>query len=240
MPSLRLIVKGTHGMRIEAEKGGCAIVLLGGFNPTIFTPEWFARYEIATEAEKNDSTVNIIHPEISNFKLGSKLVQVDLTRFSVESTEAPWVALMDFVTKTFGQFLIHTPINRVGINRHVHFGVGSEENRNRIGRLLAPTSVWGEWGKRIDAAPQMRRGGFTNLTMQETRQGGEGTIQATVQPSVLVKGNSGIFVNVNDDYGLKGDDTKNAAAAMQLVSKVFDESVVQSEWIIDQLMTLAS
>ena len=69
------------------------IVLLGGFNPTIFTPEWFARYEIATETEKNDSTVSIIHPEISNFKLGSKLIQVDLTRFSVESTEAPWVGL---------------------------------------------------------------------------------------------------------------------------------------------------
>ena len=58
-------------MRIEAEKGGCSIVLLGAFNPTIFTPEWFARYEIATEAGENDSTVNIIHPEISNFKLGS-------------------------------------------------------------------------------------------------------------------------------------------------------------------------
>jgi hypothetical protein len=238
MPGLRLIVRGTHEMRIEAEQGGCSIVLLGGFNPTIFTPEWFARYEIATEAEKNDSTVNIIHPEISNFKLGSKLILVDLTRFSVESTEAPWIALMDFVTKTFGQFLSHTPINRVGINRHVHFGVGSEENRNRIGRLLAPTSVWGEWGKRINSAPQSQRGGFTNLTMRESREGG--WIQATVQPSVLIKGNSGIFVNVNDDYILSAEETKNASAAMQLVSKVFDVSVVESEWIIDQLMALAS
>ena len=227
-------------MRIEAEKGGCSIVSLGGFNPTIFTPEWFARYEIATETEKNNFTVSIIHPEISNFKLGSKLIQVDLTRFSVESTEAPWVALLDFVTKTFGQFLIHTPINRVGINRQVHFGVGSEENRNRIGRLLAPTSVWGEWGKRIDAAPQSLRGGFTNLTMQETREGGKGSIQATVQPSVLIRGNSGIFVNVNDDYVLSGDGTKNATAAMQLIPEVFDVSIVQSEWIIDQLMALAS
>src|SRR5271165_2167465 len=125
-------------MRIETEQGGCSIVLLGGFNPTIFTPDWFARYEIATENEKNTSTINIIHPEISNFRIGSKLVQVDLTRFSVESAEAPWVALMDFVTKTFGQFLTHTPINRIGINRNVHFGVGSEEKRNQIGRLLAP------------------------------------------------------------------------------------------------------
>ena len=61
-------------MRIEAERGGCSIVLLGGFNPTIFTPEWFARYDIATEAEKNDSEITVIHPDISNFRLGSKLI----------------------------------------------------------------------------------------------------------------------------------------------------------------------
>jgi hypothetical protein len=227
-------------MRIEAEKGGCSIVLLGGFNPTIFTPDWFARCEIATETERDNSEINIIHPEISNFKLGSKLVQVDLTRFSVESSEAPWVALLDFVTKTFGQFLTHTPINRAGINRNVHFGVGTEENRNRIGRLLAPTSAWGEWGKRIDAAPQSSRGGFTNLTMQETREGGAGSIQATAQPSVFIKGNSGIFINVNDDYVLRGEATTNASAAMELIAKAFDGSIAQSEWIIDQLMALAS
>lgn len=107
---------------------------------------------------------------------------------------------MDFVAKTFGQFLTHTPVNRVGINRHLHFGVGSEEKRNYVGRLLAPTKAWGEWGARIDEAPQNRRGGFNNLTMQETRDGGSGTIQATVQPSLIIKGNSGIFVNINDDY----------------------------------------
>ena len=43
---------------------------------------------------------------------------------------------MDFVAKTFGQFLTHTPMNCVGINRHVHFGVGSEEKRNYLGVYL--------------------------------------------------------------------------------------------------------
>jgi hypothetical protein len=101
-------------------------------------------------------------------------------------------------------------INRLGINRNVHFGVGSEERRNQIGRQLAPVSVWGEWGKRIEAAPQSLRGGFTNLTVQETREGGKGSIQATVQPSVFIKGNSGIFVNVNDEHVLQGDAATNA------------------------------
>ena len=226
-------------MLIEAETGGCSIVLLGGFNPAIFNPDWFVRYEIATEAERNNSTINIIHPEISNFRLGNKLIQADLTRFSVDTAEGPWVSIMDFVTKTFGRYLVHTPVNRVGINRHVHFGVGSEKKRNEVGRLLAPTIPWGEWGKRIDAAPQNRRGGFTNLTMQENRDGGRGAVQATVQPSLVIKGNSGIFINVNDDYVLQGDDAKNAMAAINLVKDVFDKSIADSEWIIDQVMHLA-
>ena len=163
-------------MLIEAETGGCSIVLLGGFNPAIFSPDWFVRHEIVTETELSDSTINIIHPEITNFRLGKKLIQADLTRFQLTTTEAPWVSVMDFVTKTFGQYPVHTPVNRVGINRKVHFGVGSEERRNEIGRLLAPTEPWGEWGKRIDAAPQTRRGGFAQLTMQETCDAGKGTI----------------------------------------------------------------
>jgi hypothetical protein len=148
--------------------------LLGSFNPKIFSPYWFVYNGIATESEGDSANVNIVHPEISNFTLGSKLIQVDPTRFSIESTEAPWVALMDFVVKTFGQFLLHSPINRLGINRQAHFGVRDEQTRNRIGRILAPTSAWGEWGAQIDAAPQSRRGGFSTLTMQETKAGGKG------------------------------------------------------------------
>ena len=89
------------------------------------------------------------------------------------------MALMDFVIKTFGQFLSHSPINRLGINRQVHFGVRDEQNRNRIGRTLAPTSAWGEWGVQIEGAPQNRRGGFTTLTMQEFKPDGKGYTQAT-------------------------------------------------------------
>ena len=59
-----------------------------------------------------------------------------------------------------------------------------------------------------------------------------------MQPSLLIRGNSGIFVNVNDEYVIQGDDAKNARAAMTLIKDVFDDSIGNSEWIIDQLMVL--
>lgn len=226
-------------MLIEPEKGACSIVLLGAFNPTIFNPDWFAHHEIATSAERDDSTIHVIHPEIANFRLGTKLIQVDLTRFSIETSEAPWVSILDFVLKTFAQFLSHTPINRVGINRTVHFGVGTEEKRNKVGRMLAPTAPWGEWGRRIDASSKDKRGGFTNLTMLEPRGGAGGGIHATVQPSMFIKGNSGIFINVNDDHIFPQDEAKYAIPAMELLSGCFDASIIESEWIIDQIMSIS-
>ena len=66
-----------------------------------------------------------------------------------------------------------------------------------------------------------------------------GTIQATVQPSLFINGNSGIFVNINDDYVLHGEATRNASSAVDLVMQNFDRSIAQSEWIIDQVMALA-
>ena len=38
------------GMRIEPEISGVQIVLVGDFNPAIFTPAWFALYRLLPES----------------------------------------------------------------------------------------------------------------------------------------------------------------------------------------------
>ena len=38
-------------MRIEPEIGGCTVVLLGHFNPQIFSPLWFAQNKIISERQ---------------------------------------------------------------------------------------------------------------------------------------------------------------------------------------------
>ena len=64
---------------------------------------------------------------------------------------------MDFLERTFGEFLPHTPIFRMGINRQVHFTVGSEDARNEIGLKLAPHEPWGEWADALDRQPPRPR-----------------------------------------------------------------------------------
>jgi hypothetical protein len=229
-------------MRLEPEIGACSIVLLGHFNPLIFSPLWFARNKLVTDAQAEEATVSLIHPEVTVVKIGKIQIQVEHTRFSAETVEAPWIDLCDFVGRTFGEFLIHTPIYQMGINRFVHFSVGDEETRNRIGQQLAPVEPWGEWGKEINASKPPMRGGSTDVTMLQmkpTEGAFTGHIQASVQPSVKIKGNAGVFVSVNDHYSSGPlESTVGCEHMMRELTKKFEASMQKAELIIDQIMSL--
>ena len=56
-------------MRIEPEVGGCGVVLVGHFNPLIFSPSWFAKNGIVGEEEASAADVSVIHPEIAAFRM---------------------------------------------------------------------------------------------------------------------------------------------------------------------------
>ncbi len=228
-------------MRIEPEIGSCSIVLLGHFNPLIFSPLWFVRNGLISEEQGAAAEVKIIHEDVALLKIGKIQMQVEATRFTADTAEAPWVDLCDFVAKTFAEFLVHTPINQLGINRLVHFSVGSEERRNRIGNILAPLDPWGEWGKAMAASPPDIRGGCVNLTMQLSRkeEDHKGHIQISVQPSARIKGNAGLYAQTNDHYSVGPlEDVIGCDKIMGLLINNFERSVEQSEQLIDQIMSL--
>lgn len=228
-------------MRIAPELGGVSIVMIGHFNPSIFSPLWFQKLGLASENEAGKAEIAMIHPEITMFKLGTKDIHIQLGQFMAQTSEAPWINLSDFVVRTFGEFLPHTPIKQVGINRSVHFSVGSENVRNQIGRLLAPTRPWGEWGTAIDQSSANLRGGVTNLTLMLPWIAGEfrGRYEATVQPSTIIAGNSGIFINVNHHCELvEVEPSVSADKIIDFLHKNFDDSIRRSEQIIDQIMSL--
>src|SRR2546428_287446 len=136
-------------MRIEPELGSASIVLLGKFNPTIYQPFWLAKHGLIPQRAAETAEIAIIHQEIAAFSLDSFFnIQVDRGRFSIERSIAPLILICDVTVRMFTDVLPHTPISQMGINRIVHFNVGEQE-RNRIGHLLAPRSPWGSWGQKI-------------------------------------------------------------------------------------------
>lgn len=136
-------------MLIEPELEDVSIILLGDFNPPIFSPEWLSRHKIVGEQAAFESKIDIIHPDVSQFSVGNIEFVVERQRFQLLVRSAPFVRILDVVSKAFRELLPHTPIRQFGINRSIHFSVGSETVRNAIGRKLAPLEPWGDWGVQI-------------------------------------------------------------------------------------------
>lgn len=246
-------------MRIDPEISGASIVLVGSLNPRIFTPDWFARNKLLTATEAEAAELEVVHEELTAFRMNWLNVRVEKQRFIAETNEAPFIRLCDLTVRVFKEFLIHTPLGRMGINRMIHFNVGDENTRNRVGRVLAPLEPWGAWGaeiskgdelitkkareKELDFETLRKRGGMMSLVMQQSYTGDDrpaGYIQVTTQPSVKIRQGAGIYMCVNDHYEIKdADEPAGAEAIIEMLPKQFEKSIERSEAIIDQVMALS-
>lgn len=230
-------------MLIEPKIAGASIVLLGNFNPAIFSPDWFSHRNLINENEilREDADF-LIHPQIAQFKLDWCQVVAETHRFVVSTSMDPLIRIADLVVRTFAEFLPHTPLQQLGINREVHFPVTSVAIRDAVGRRLAPPDAWGDWAPAIIANSERKRGGMSSITMQQQVFDDErtGWVAATVQPSKQFKSNVGIFVQINDHYETtKSNHEDGSQEIIETLSSKFDSSIKHAEFIIDQVMRLA-
>jgi len=229
-------------MRIEPELSEVAIVLVGNLNPRIFTPDWFARHGLFSVKDADAAEIDVVHAQVTSFHNEWLSIRVEQERFQASTTVAPYSNLLDLVVRTFKEFLPHTPLAKLGINRTVHFDVGSFEVRDRIGQRLAPKETWGEWAKDLAAGDEKRTGGMSSLTMVQTKvdDRARGFIQATVEPSRRIGGSrTGIYLHVNDHYEVEEPDKVTGGDEMvAILAEHFDASIKRSEWIADQIMRL--
>ena len=188
-------------MRIEPEISGLAVVLLGDFNPAIFTPAWFTLHGLLPRAS-DSADLKVAHRQVTEFSIDWLRLQVTSDRFAANTVQAPHVRVKDLVMRVFKEHLSHTPLKAMGINRSVHFQVGGLAERDRIGRALAPVAPWGHWAAELGVDGE--QGGMTSLTMSQVRPAGRprgGSINVKVEPSRRIgEGRLGIFVEVNDHY----------------------------------------
>ena len=231
----------TGKMRIEPEISSVSVVLLGKFNPAIFTPAWFALHDLLPKNAADNATLQIAHEQVTEFSTDWLRLQVTVERFLVATSQAPYIRLRDLVARIFREHLYHTPINALGINRDVHFRVSSFAARDRIGKMLAPVKPWGDWGH--DLGLDGEQGGMTSLRMTRVDPEGRpkgGRINVTVEPSNRIgQGRFGVYVKVNDHYAI--DDTSPGAGQrlIRLFEDNFDTSLSRCDGIIDHIMSLA-
>ena len=228
-------------MRIEPEIDAVSVVLIGDFNPTIFTPAWFALYGFLPKAVVSGADLKVAHKDVTEFEADWLRFHVDAQRCSFQTVQAPHVRVCDLAVRVFGEQLTHTPIKALGINREIHFQVRDMRERDLIGRRLAPVEPWGPWKNALglDGA----HGGMTSLTMSQVSPEGResgGRVNVTVEPSVRIgQGRSGVYVRVNDHYVTSESGSATAGKAVDLLAGCFDDSLRRSVEIIDHLMSLS-
>ena len=230
-------------MRIEPELSSVSIVMLGNFNPSIFQPFWLQKHGLISEQAAQSAKVAVIHPEISSFSIDTEFIfTMQRDRFLAVRSVAPFVTAADMCSRIFGDLLPHTPIHQLGINRAVHFSVGSWQERNRIGDILVPKEPWGIWGEGFKSTDKSKLGGLQSMTMvnKQAPDREAGYVMAKIEPSKAIgNGETGIFMEVNDHYQFA--DPSKVTDPMPIVSILqtrFDASIALSESVIDQIMSL--
>ena len=228
-------------MRIEPEISGVGVVLLGDFNPAIFTPAWFALHGLLPESAADNAELQIGHPGLTVFSTEWLHLEVTTDRFQANTQHGPYIRVRDIAVRVFGEHLHHTPLKALGINRDVGFRVAGQDVRDRIGRRLAPVEPWGRWVEELGLVSE--HGGMRSLTMTNARPEGRppgGQVNVKVEPSVRIdNGRAGVYVSINDHYAIGSADAKGRAQLMGFLEDDFDSSIQRSDSIIDHIMSLA-
>ncbi len=225
-------------LRIDPEIVGVQVVLLGDFNPAIFSPRWFSANGLIRETAADGADLQVIHQEVADFTADWLQIQVTRDRFVAASLQAPFLRLRDLVHRVFHECLFHTPLRAFGINYVVHFLVDSSATRDRLGTALVPLEPWGPWREQLNL--DGRGGGMASLRVSQNRPAGRdegGEINVVVAPSNRVGSSSGtgVFVRINDHFAGDG----NAERLMVTLASEFEASLDQSEQIVDHIMSLA-
>ena len=228
-------------MRIEPEITGVSLVMLGHFNPAIFTPAWFGWHGLLSERTAEIADTKIVHPQIAMFNADWLNLHVQPESFLINTTQAPFIRLRDLAIRIFREHLPHIPLKVLGINREVHFPLRSFGEQNRLGRLLAPVEPWGDWGKKLESDEE--QGGMTSLTMTQINPEGRplgGRVNVVVQPSNQIgRGRPGVYVQVNDHYIIENVESQmGTREIVMLLEDNFDESLRCADQIIDHIMSL--
>lgn len=229
-------------MRIEPEIDEVSVVVVGNFNPPIFTPAWFALHDLLSKDAATSAELRVAHPQFTHFQTDWLNLQVTTDKFNAGTLLAPHIRVRDLTARVFKEHLPHTPLRALGINRNVHFRVRDFGARDRIGRKLAPVEPWGVWSQRLGASG--KQGGMTSLTMTQVAIEGRSTddrISVMVEPSNHIGQEvPGVYVGVNDHYTAgETEEPQSSGRLMEILEENFDRSLAWSESIINHIMSLS-
>jgi hypothetical protein len=208
-------------------KASSSIVMLGNFNPAIFSPAWLYNENIIS-SEGLETSIRYY---------------ISLDNFQIESGLEPFMEICSITNSIFANRLSHTPVSAIGLNFSFDLKMDLER-RMRLGRALAPTAPWLRFGKRIEDAHSDSLGGLADLVMQETfgqsalpKRSRTGFRRVQVRPVIDFSSNLFVSVHVNDHFDMPNE---KASAAARLATEEFDKSHSEAREILNDIWQIAN
>lgn len=195
---------------------GLDVVFVGAFNPAIFHPEWFRRYELLSDTDADAATSTVVGKELAQVEFGGIHLQCLPDRFMLATSDVSQnERIQDLINQIF-KLLPHTPITACGINPRAHYEVATEPLWHKIGDTLAPKDlIWQEF---------FPKSGMQTVTIKAPRLGDfPGEINITVQPSNKLLPSFGIYIVTNNHFPLP-ESARRVDAAKQALA------FMNSEW----------
>lgn len=221
-------------MEATLEVFSCQIVVVGNFNPAIFSPEWLAQHGLigrddAEEAKSNDSL--LVSPTVSRLETDWCSLQVVQNQFVVLTKGPVTPSIRDLVVGIF-TVIDQTPIQALGINFIGDYKMPTTESWHKVGDVLAPKTIWHKFFPEENNSV-----GLTELTIQvdkHNRAKIEPTNERTrLSVSYSTKIMNGICFSINNHFDVadKKISPKDSSAdlAVTLISKNWDQMMVQSK-----------
>ncbi len=215
---------------MRPQSSGVSVVAIGGFNPRIFEPLWFSQQGLMPESEAHAADAQLVDGQFARLDLPWTIVTVVTERLDVASKEETvQTAQIRDLALGILRLLPHTPVQRIGINHLAHFPVESEDVWHKLGHALTPKELWEE---------VLEQPGMLSLTIQGQRTDDySGSVNVTVQPSAVVR--PGIFMNVNDDFGVDADLPEPAGRGADILEAAWVPAEERSRQLMEAVMRRA-
>jgi hypothetical protein len=232
---------GNQHVPYSADIFGSSVVLVGSFNPAIFTPDWLERNKLigTGDADYARSSKNFLAShQVAVCETEWFALQVLENQFSLTSKGAFSHAFQD-LAEGIASLVPHTPVTALGLNFMGHYKLPTEAEFHKVGDILVPKKIWNDL---IDPANEAAGMADVLVRIQHVKRGEQDPdeLRIQVQPSSLVK--FGVFLSCNNHrewFARKPHGKANAEGAAEVISSEWEFAWHRAEAIFDGLLVKA-
>lgn len=217
------------------------IVVLGAFNPAIFSPDWLEQNQLIgpDDAKVICSSENfVVTRQITQLESETFRLLVEENKYQANCTNVAGPHIRD-LTMGVLQLLPHTPLRAMGLNFDIQYRFHDIDAYHKVGDALAPKRIWQQVVGDPDRAVGLEQ---LRITVQDGKRGEELKSPNSKTISVQRGGNAfTIRMSYNDHHELldlpKG--TIATDAALEILKEQWQDQLQVASQTFSQIIELA-